>query len=107
MSRLDGGPELWGVVCFAEVGEFVDEDVVDEARRELERGPVDVDALRAVGGPGRAPPEAEIANVDGHGVLTEAGRPGGGSCVGATDRRRRCTSGASRRHLVVGLGWRP
>ena len=45
----DDGPELGGVVGFVEVGEFVNEDVVDKAWRELEGGPVDVDALGAFG----------------------------------------------------------
>ena len=34
----DDGPELGGVVGFVEVGELVDNDVIDEAGRELEGG---------------------------------------------------------------------
>ena len=44
----DCGPELWCVVSLTEVGEFVDKDVVDEARWQLQCGPVEVDALRAL-----------------------------------------------------------
>ena len=51
-QAVDYGPELGGVVGLAQVGQLVDEDVVDEARRELQGGPVDVDPRRAVGGAG-------------------------------------------------------
>ena len=44
-EAVDNGPELGGVVRLAEVGEFVDENVIDEAWGELEGGPVDVDVL--------------------------------------------------------------
>ena len=75
-EAFDDGPELGGVVRLAEVGEFVDEDVVDEAWGELEGGPVDVDVLGAWMRAGGAPAEAEVADFDGHGLLTQTGGPG-------------------------------
>src|SRR6266702_840998 len=59
-SCIAGEPEDRAVISVADVGQFVNEDVVDEVGRELHRGPVDVEP--ADGGAG-APAVAKRKNA--------------------------------------------
>ncbi|ABD13359.1 transposase, IS4 family [Frankia casuarinae] len=72
-GAFDQSPEDWCVVSFVSVGEFVDEDVVDETDRELHGRPMDVDSP---GGAERAPSVAEVAHVEAGDVDTHAAGPG-------------------------------
>jgi hypothetical protein len=44
-GALHGGPESGGVAGLADVGEFVDDDIVEQGDRELHGRPVDVEAV--------------------------------------------------------------
>src|SRR5260370_18140004 len=59
-GTLDGGPEGGRVARLPDVGEFVDDDVVDQGDGQLHGGPVDVEAVVLAEG---APAVAEVADV--------------------------------------------
>ena len=77
----------------------MDEDVVDEARGELEGGPVDVDALKAAGGGGLSPSGTRDLGPLLQLLPLLAGMPRGGRGGGAIRLLPGCTSGAWRWRL--------
>jgi len=56
----DGGPKGGGVAWLADVGEFMDDDVVEQGGGELHSGPVDVEMAALAE---RAPPVAEVPDI--------------------------------------------
>ena len=77
----------------ADVGEFVDEDVVEQGHRKLHGCPVDVEPVVLAEG---APPVAEIADVEVTGC-TPMGSAQAGSAEGAMPEHVAGTSGSSPR----------
>ena len=59
-GTFDGRPEGGGVTGLADVGEFVDDDVVEQGHGQLHGGPVDVEPVVLTEG---APPVAEVSDV--------------------------------------------
>ncbi len=61
-DALDDPPEGGGVVRLAQVGQLVDHDVIDDAGRQQDALPVEVQATALAA---RAPAEAELLDRDG------------------------------------------